>query len=711
MENLAAKRTHNNGKKLILLCAVGLLLNCIGKYICGLLSLPLYLDTIGSALAAGLGGYIPGILTSLLSSAIWSISDINSIYYSSVMLLIAVASAFYMQKGYYSRLSRLPVIIVSFALIGGGLGSLLAWMLSGFTFETGITAPLAHRIYDMGHLSPFLSQLLADLLIDLADKTITVLIVALILRTIPESARRKFFFSHMNQMPPSPQTQAKMNKMGSCRRSLRRRFILLVSAYTLLSAVTVTGISFVYFQNVLVREEIQMANGIVHVISESFDHDRVNAFLDEGRDSEGYLEAEAIIRNLMESTDEITYCYVYRVLPDHYCVIFDPDVSDGIVMKPGDELPLEDALYEHLDQLLAGQPIDPIITNDEYGWLMSIYLPVYDSEGVCQCYACVDIDMNHIASGTAQFLAQISSLFFGFFIVILIFAIWLAEYNIIYPINAMAATSGAFAFDTEAARAGAVESMKRLDIRTGDEIENLYHSMVKTTEDMAHFIADVERQNETIGKLQNGLIMVLADMVESRDQCTGDHVRKTAAYTRIIVNELKKEGVYLDQLTDDFMDDVENSAPLHDVGKIHVPDAILNKPGKLTDEEFEVMKQHTTAGSEIIARAMSMVSEADSSYLREAQNLAYYHHEKWNGAGYPCGLSGEDIPLSARIMAVADVFDALVSRRSYKEGFSFEKAMDIIREGSGSHFDPNVASAFLRASDEVRQVMNTYLDE
>jgi HD-GYP domain-containing protein (c-di-GMP phosphodiesterase class II) len=151
------------------------------------------------------------------------------------------------------------------------------------------------------------------------------------------------------------------------------------------------------------------------------------------------------------------------------------------------------------------------------------------------------------------------------------------------------------------------------------------------------------------------------------------------------------------------MEDVVNSAPLHDIGKIHVPDAILNKPGKLTDEEFRKMQEHTTAGKEIIESTISSVS-VEAGYLKEARNLAAYHHEKWNGKGYPCGLAGEEIPLSARIMAVADVFDALVSTRSYKKPFPFEKAMDIIREGAGSHFDPLVAQAFLNAEDEVRRI-------
>ena len=153
-----------------------------------------------------------------------------------------------------------------------------------------------------------------------------------------------------------------------------------------------------------------------------------------------------------------------------------------------------------------------------------------------------------------------------------------------------------------------------------------------------------------------------------------------------------------------------HSAPLHDIGKIQVSDVILNKPGKLSEDEFETMKTHTTAGADKIQHAMDMVSESDSGYLKEAMNLANFHHEKWDGTGYPRGLKGEEIPLSARIMAVADVFDALVSRRSYKEPFSFEKAMQIIREDSGFRFDPAVVDAFCRAGEEVRRIMNSVMD-
>ena len=142
------------------------------------------------------------------------------------------------------------------------------------------------------------------------------------------------------------------------------------------------------------------------------------------------------------------------------------------------------------------------------------------------------------------------------------------------------------------------------------------------------------------------------------------------------------------------------------MGKITIPDAILNKPGKLTAEEFELMKSHSTAGGKIIDTLIETVP--DSDYLYEAKNLATYHHERWDGKGYPAGLSGEGIPLSSRIMAVADVFDALISTRSYKKGFPYEKALEIIREESGSHFDPNVVDAFLASKDKILAIAEEF---
>jgi HD-GYP domain-containing protein (c-di-GMP phosphodiesterase class II) len=148
------------------------------------------------------------------------------------------------------------------------------------------------------------------------------------------------------------------------------------------------------------------------------------------------------------------------------------------------------------------------------------------------------------------------------------------------------------------------------------------------------------------------------------------------------------------------------SAPLHDVGKINISDTILNKPGKLTEEEYEIMKLHTVYGKEIMEKAITTVK--GENYLKEARNMAAYHHERWDGKGYPEGLHGEVIPLSARIMAVADVFDALTSPRVYKPAFPLEKALQILEEGSGTQFDPKCVNAFMDALPEVKQVLRKY---
>ncbi len=200
--------------------------------------------------------------------------------------------------------------------------------------------------------------------------------------------------------------------------------------------------------------------------------------------------------------------------------------------------------------------------------------------------------------------------------------------------------------------------------------------------------------HERVSGMQSGMITFMAEVVENRDDNTGGHIRRTAAYVEQIAKELKRQGAYPEILSDRYMKDMIVAAPLHDIGKIHIPDAVLNKPGRLSDDEFAIMKTHTTAGEELLKRAREELGE--SGYLNTAVEMAAYHHEWWNGRGYPYGISGEEIPLCARIMAVADVFDALTSKRCYKDAMLVEKAYAIIREESGTHFDPAVAEAFFR---------------
>ncbi|MCR5092407.1 MAG: HD domain-containing protein [Lachnospiraceae bacterium] len=210
---------------------------------------------------------------------------------------------------------------------------------------------------------------------------------------------------------------------------------------------------------------------------------------------------------------------------------------------------------------------------------------------------------------------------------------------------------------------------------------------------------EVEAKTKSIIEMHDNLIMSLAMMVESRDNSTGGHIRRTSEGVRILTDELRREEGR--SLSEDFCRDVIKAAPMHDLGKIAVDDAVLRKPGRFTDEEFEKMKHHAAEGARVIHEILLHTN--DNSFKAVAENVAHYHHERWDGSGYPEGLSGEQIPFEARIMAIADVYDALVSKRVYKDAYSFEKADAIILEGMGTQFDPGLKEAYINARPRLEE--------
>jgi len=216
----------------------------------------------------------------------------------------------------------------------------------------------------------------------------------------------------------------------------------------------------------------------------------------------------------------------------------------------------------------------------------------------------------------------------------------------------------------------------------------------------------VQDQVTEISRTRDVTILSLATLAEIRDNETGEHILRTQRYVRVLANQLKDHPNFSATLSDEIITLMFKSAPLHDIGKVGIPDAILLKPGKLTDEEFTIMKTHASLGAEALNVAKRELG--DNSFLRFAREIALTHHEKWDGSGYPQGLSGSDIPLSGRLMAVADVYDALISKRVYKPAFSHDKAVEIIREGRGSHFDPDVVDAMDATEDQFKAVADQY---
>jgi putative two-component system response regulator len=210
-----------------------------------------------------------------------------------------------------------------------------------------------------------------------------------------------------------------------------------------------------------------------------------------------------------------------------------------------------------------------------------------------------------------------------------------------------------------------------------------------------------ERTNQ-LQKLQNGIVYAMADIVENRDKNTGGHIDRTAIYIEILIKAMFSAGVYVEEMSSWDLDLVISSARLHDVGKISISDVILNKPAKLTDEEFAKMKTHAAEGERIIDKIVARTENVE--FLRNAKLFAGTHHERWDGRGYPLGLSEAAIPLQGRIMAIADVYDALVSERPYKKAFSAEEAERIITEGSGTQFDPYITNVFISVKEQFAKV-------
>jgi putative two-component system response regulator len=225
----------------------------------------------------------------------------------------------------------------------------------------------------------------------------------------------------------------------------------------------------------------------------------------------------------------------------------------------------------------------------------------------------------------------------------------------------------------------------------------------------AYLEREVTKRTRELAAIQDVTILAMASLAETRDSDTGNHIRRTQYYVKALAEKLKGHPRFGFFLSDATIDMLFKSAPLHDIGKVGIPDRILLKPGRFTPEEFEIMKTHTTLGRDAIEAAERQLG-MQVDFLKYAKEIAYFHQEKWDGSGYPDGIGGDDIPIAARLMAVADVYDALISRRVYKEGMPHAQAVGIIVEGKGLHFDPDVVDAFLALQDEFQAIAARFAD-
>ena len=459
----------------LVLCVVCLLLNILGVRLADALQTSLYLDNVGTILASVLGGPLPGIVVGYLSNLINSLSNSVTAYYASITVLIAILASYFGKRGAFRRFPHILLPIFTMALVGGGVGSLLTWVLNGNTSMHG-----------------FLLQLSSDMRLDLIDKAVVCVVAAVILRLIPQSLRDKVYLRGWQQTPLSREDLADVSQRHSRFASLRAKIVIIIGAAILLIAFGATLVSGIMYHRSTIEEHIKLAEGVANLAASVIDPDRVGDYMTQGDTSAEYRRVEKLLYSIRESTPDIEYVYVYQIKEDGCHVVFDLDTEDLPGSEPGEVVPFDDSFSELLPDLIAGKPIDPLITNDTYGWLLTVYKPVYDEIGNCRCYAAVDISMGQLTINDVHFMIRIAALFVGFFLFTLVLVLWLSEYNIVIPINSMSMAAGAFAYNSEEARAHSVDRLQDLNIQTGDEIENLYNALCKTTSDTMQYITDIQ---------------------------------------------------------------------------------------------------------------------------------------------------------------------------------------------------------------------------
>ena len=664
------------------------------------LKAPLFFDALGTAIASVISGPIGGMLTALITQSVDMSFDLTSIYYSLAFIVFAAIISHTVRMGLFKKIWGLPLIILTSSLLLSLFQSLIFFLLSEGKIDYSFVGGLADSFAKQG-LPSFWALWFADFLYQLLDKTIALILVYILVRFLPDKILSHYLQGGFFYKKEPIKTSKKKIRW----RSIQGKATVLVSFVSIAVVVIVSAVSATIYRGRCISDYSELGQDYSQAMCEIISGDDVDSFLVAGQKDSEYAQTEKRLYGLFNSCDKIEYMYVYKIEEDGCHVVFDLDTADVKGAERGDIIPFDEGFAPYLSALKAGEKINPIISSDQYGWLCSVYTPIYDSNNKTVAYACTDIDMHNITADINSFLMKLLGLVFSFIILYLCLTYYFIDNLLIQPINTLAKRTRDYkAVGIENWSLSPVRDQQG-EISTNDELEELFVSLKESEDAASEDYRTIEEQTAKMLRMERNIVLAMADMVELRDKNTGEHIKRTSFYVELIANQLYKEKAFPEILTDDYRKNVILAAPLHDVGKIKISDVVLNKPGKLTDEEFALMKTHTSEGKKIIDMALEGIT--GNTYLEVARDMAAYHHEKWDGSGYMEGLKGEQIPLSARIMAVADVFDALVSKRSYKEPFPYPTALDIIKKESGTHFDPRIVEAFLEVQEDVKKELNS----
>ena len=686
----------------------GIAVNVILYYVTCRFDLPLYLDTIGTMGVVVVTGLFPGVLTAVVTNMLCSFIDGDTFYFGIVNVLIALYTSAFLWKRGLSKLRNIFIYVVTVSAISGGTSAILQLILFEMPQKEAVSTAVV-TLSEISGINGFVVFLIVNILLNILDKGICICAVIFLMMFFPKDRIEAIRAGGLKQRPFSSSEMEEMRQRSkNTKNNSGRRVSLMMLALSLSLVIIMGCIGVELYFKVMKEERVKAAENTARAAAAIIDPDKVDAYVSNGESEEGYRETKELLERIRESSTVVQYLYVVKVRDEGGVIVFDLDADDGAGYYPGYYMKFEKAFEPYLAAMSAGDNIEPVESDFLSGWVITATAPVRNDRGVCMCYVCADVSLNYVAGSLWIFLLKVILMLSGFFVLIVVYGLWNTAIYSVFPIDGIVMYVERFIHsgDDQGALDETVRMLRKLDIYTNDEVEMLYHSICNMALNQVEQLRRVRRLSDSALKMQDGLIITMANLVENRDSDTGAHVQKTAAYVKIIVEGLKRKGYYAEKITPKFISDVVRSAPLHDVGKINIPDGVLNKPGKLTAEEYEIIKTHTVSGRDIMEQAIDTVE--GENYLKEARNMAAYHHERWDGKGYPEGLHGEVIPLSARIMAVADVFDALTSARVYKPAFPIEKALQMIQEEAGHQFDPKCVEVFMESVQEVRVILKKY---
>ena len=563
--------------ELAIICAAGIILNIIGVVIAKEFYLPVYLDSIGTIFISALGGYVPGIAVGFFTNLIGYFFDAEELYYGMVSVLLAVLTAFLAIRGYYEKFPKVLWVIPATVLLTSVNGTIIEDMLS-----------LASSFESLNNLPKIWEHFLNHFSTELPDKTLAIAIAFIGLKFVPPNIKENFKWMGKMQAPVSDEMHRAINADNKFIFSLRTKLVFSLMLITLVVAVFISAISYFTYQESIIEDRQRIADGIVSMVVNEINPKRVDEFLEKGYQAEGYKEVERELYKIRASNSDIKFIYVYKIMEDGCHVVFDLDTPSVEASEPGSIEEFDGTFMPLLPDLLAGKPIKPIINNDKYGYLLTIYKPVYDSMGHCVCYAGIDFSMEILHDYGRMFIAKVIALFSGAVILIFVLVLALIENNIILPVNTMAYCARNFAYDSEAAREKNIQLIKSLDIRTHDEIENLYSAFLKTTSDSMHYFENLKRS-----KIQ----LAVMDELAHKDALTGlKNKTAYAEYTaKLDADIFKGRAEFAIIMIDvNFLKRV-NDTYGHEYGNTYLINA-----GKLASSVFGADKVYRIGGDEFV---------------------------------------------------------------------------------------------------------------